>query len=159
VPLLGRFRADLYAPSQRLVIEVDGANHAEGLLLALSVAIRPVMLAPVALRAQELRRTASPRESNLAANGAVSIAEAESHFQNDRLRLSSKRSSRTSKLESEGFIELEYAEMSLRHPKRNVLLTRFPQERERTPDERAPRALSTKIGMNPHGGEEWRFRQ
>jgi very-short-patch-repair endonuclease len=29
VPLLGRFIADFYAPSQRLVIEVDGAYHAE----------------------------------------------------------------------------------------------------------------------------------
>ena len=28
VPLLGRFIADFYAPSQRLVIEVDGAYHA-----------------------------------------------------------------------------------------------------------------------------------
>jgi very-short-patch-repair endonuclease len=29
VPLLSRFIADFYAPSQRLVIEVDGAYHAE----------------------------------------------------------------------------------------------------------------------------------
>jgi len=29
VPLLGRFIADFYSPSQRLVIEVDGAYHAE----------------------------------------------------------------------------------------------------------------------------------
>ena len=29
VPLLGRFIADFLAPSQRLVIEVDGASHAE----------------------------------------------------------------------------------------------------------------------------------
>ena len=29
VPLLGRFIADFLAPSQRLVIEVDGAYHAE----------------------------------------------------------------------------------------------------------------------------------
>jgi len=29
VPLLGRFIADFYAPSQRLVIEVDGAYHGE----------------------------------------------------------------------------------------------------------------------------------
>ena len=29
VPLLGRFIADFYAPVQRLVIEVDGAYHAE----------------------------------------------------------------------------------------------------------------------------------
>jgi very-short-patch-repair endonuclease len=29
VPLLGRFIADFFAPAQRLVIEVDGAYHAE----------------------------------------------------------------------------------------------------------------------------------
>ena len=29
VPLLGRFIADFLAPAQRLVIEVDGAYHAE----------------------------------------------------------------------------------------------------------------------------------
>ena len=29
VPLLGRFIADFYAPSQRLVLEVDGVYHAE----------------------------------------------------------------------------------------------------------------------------------
>jgi very-short-patch-repair endonuclease len=29
VPLLGRFITDFLAPSQRLVIEVDGAYHAE----------------------------------------------------------------------------------------------------------------------------------
>jgi very-short-patch-repair endonuclease len=28
VPLLGRFIADFYAPTERLVIEVDGAYHA-----------------------------------------------------------------------------------------------------------------------------------
>jgi len=29
VPLLGRFIADFYAPSKRLVLEVDGAYHGE----------------------------------------------------------------------------------------------------------------------------------
>jgi len=29
VPLLGRFIADFYAPSERLVLEVDGAYHGE----------------------------------------------------------------------------------------------------------------------------------
>lgn len=80
-----------------------------------------------------------------------------SHLQNRRFGARSQWSSGARDLKAKRLVELEYAEMALRHPQRHLLLTRSAQERERADNEGMAGSAPTKIRMNPHGREKGRF--